>query len=149
MGLGQLRDFLHSEGERIQMEISGYLQLNHLAIDSTKSIVGNIVQWKKAAPSISRSSERNNFAGPTIPPPPSSTVAKSLSRRNDLSPVVGGVRGGTGQHFAQHVPIAEFTLVPPESRVRESRNSVAPRSPPALSTAQAWTVVQAWLKRKS
>ena len=36
--LRQLRDFLHSEGERIQMEISGYLQLNHLAIDSTKSI---------------------------------------------------------------------------------------------------------------
>ena len=78
MGLGQLRDFLHSEGERIQMEISGYLQLNHLAIDSTKSIVDNIVQWKKAAPNISRASERSNFAGPTIPPPPSSTVAKDV-----------------------------------------------------------------------
>ena len=76
--LRQLRDFLHSEGERIQREISGYLQLNHLAIDSTKSIVDNIVQWKKAAPSISRSSERNNFAGPTIPPPPSLTVAKDV-----------------------------------------------------------------------
>ena len=46
--LRQLRDFLHSEGERIQREISGYLQLNHLAIDSTKSIVDNIVQWKKS-----------------------------------------------------------------------------------------------------
>ena len=55
-----------------------------------------------------------------------------LSRRNDLSPVVGGVRGGTGPHFAQHAA---------ESRLRESRNSVAPRSPAALSTAQAWTVV--------
>ena len=70
--LRQLRDFLHSEGERIQMEISGYLQLNHLAIDSTKSIVDNIVQWKKAAPNISRASERSNFVGPTIPPPSSS-----------------------------------------------------------------------------
>jgi hypothetical protein len=46
--LRQLRDFLYSEGERIQREISGYLQLNHLAIDSTKSIVDNIVQWKKS-----------------------------------------------------------------------------------------------------
>ena len=76
--LRQLRDFLHSEGERIQREISGYLQLNQLAIDSTKSIVDNIVQWKKAAPSTSRASERSNFVGPTIPPPPSSTVAKDV-----------------------------------------------------------------------
>ena len=76
--LRQLRDFLHSEGERIQREISGYLQLNHIAIDSTKSIVDNIVQWKKAAPNISRASERSNFAGPTIPPPPSSTLAKDV-----------------------------------------------------------------------
>jgi hypothetical protein len=76
--LRQLRDFLHSEGERIQREISGYLQLNHLAIDSTKGIVDNIVQWKKAAHSTSRASERSNFVGPTIPPPPSSTVAKDV-----------------------------------------------------------------------
>ena len=76
--LRQLRDFLHSEGERIQREISGYVQLNHLAIDSTKSIVDNIVQWKNAAPSTSRASERSNFVGPTIPPPPSSTVAKDV-----------------------------------------------------------------------
>ena len=76
--LRQLRDFLHSEGERIQREISGYLQLNHLAIDSTKSIVGNIVQWKKAAHSTSRASERADFVGSTIPAPPSSTAAKDV-----------------------------------------------------------------------
>jgi hypothetical protein len=76
--LQQLRDFLHSEGERIQSEISGYLQLNHLAIDSTKSIVDNIVQWKKATHSISRASERADFVGSTIPPPSSSTAAKDV-----------------------------------------------------------------------
>ena len=76
--LRQLRDFLHSEGERIQREISGYVQLNHTSIDATRSIVDNIAQWKKAAPSTSRASERSNFAGPTIPPPPSSTVAKDV-----------------------------------------------------------------------
>jgi hypothetical protein len=76
--LRQLRDFLHSEGERIQREISGYLQLNHLAIDSTKSIVDNIVQWKKATHSTSRAPERGDFAGSTIPPPPSSTAAKDV-----------------------------------------------------------------------
>jgi hypothetical protein len=76
--LRQLRDFLHSEGERIQRDISGYLQLNHLAIDSTKSIVDNIVQWKKAAHSTSRASERADFVGSTIPAPPSSTAAKDV-----------------------------------------------------------------------
>jgi hypothetical protein len=74
--LRQLRDSLHSEGERIQREISGYLQLNHIAIGSTKSIVENIVQWKKAAHSTARAPERGDFAGSTLPPPPSSTAAK-------------------------------------------------------------------------
>jgi hypothetical protein len=66
--LRHLRDFLHSEGERIQREISGYIQLNHIAIDSTKSIVDNIVQWKKATHSTSRAPERNDFVGSTFPP---------------------------------------------------------------------------------
>jgi hypothetical protein len=74
--LRNLRDFLHSEGERIQREISGYLQLNHIAIGSTKSIVDNIVQWKKAAHSTARAPERGDFVGSALPPPPSSTAAK-------------------------------------------------------------------------
>jgi hypothetical protein len=45
--LRHLRDFLHSEGERIQREISGYLQLNHIAIDSTKSIADNMCNGKR------------------------------------------------------------------------------------------------------
>jgi hypothetical protein len=76
--LRQLRDFLHSEGERIQSEISGYLQLNHIAIGSTKSIVDNVVQWKKAAHSTARAPERGDFVGSTLPPPPSSTAAKDV-----------------------------------------------------------------------
>jgi hypothetical protein len=67
--LRQLRDFLHSEGERIQREISGYLQLNHIAIGSTKSIVDNIAQWKSAVHSTARAPERGDFAGSEIPPP--------------------------------------------------------------------------------
>jgi hypothetical protein len=73
--LRQLRDFLHSEGERVQREISGYLQLNHIAIRSTKSIVDNIVQWKKAAHSTARAPERGDFVGSALPPLPSSTAA--------------------------------------------------------------------------
>jgi hypothetical protein len=73
--LRQLRDFLHSEGERIQREISGYLQLNHIAIGSTKSIVDNVVQWKKAAHSTARAPERGHFVGST---PASSTAAKDV-----------------------------------------------------------------------
>jgi hypothetical protein len=77
--LRQLRDFLHSEGERIQSEISGYLQLNHIAIGSTKSIVDNIVQWKKAAPhSTARAPERGDFEGSALSLPPSSTAAKDV-----------------------------------------------------------------------
>jgi hypothetical protein len=76
--LRQLRDFLHSEGERIQTEISGYLQLNHTSIYATRSIVDNIAQWKKAAHSIARTPERGDFAGSTLPPAPSSTVAKGV-----------------------------------------------------------------------
>jgi hypothetical protein len=74
--LRQLRDFLHGEGERIQREISGYLQLNHIAIGSTKSIAGNIVQWKSAAHSTARAPERGDFEGSALSPPPSSTAAK-------------------------------------------------------------------------
>jgi hypothetical protein len=76
--LRQLRDFLHSEGERIQREISGYLQLNHIAIGSTKSIVDNVVQWKKAAHSTARAPERGHFAGSTPLPLASSTAAKDV-----------------------------------------------------------------------
>jgi hypothetical protein len=42
--LTQLRDFLHAEGERIKREISGYLQFNQVAMDSTKLVVDNIAQ---------------------------------------------------------------------------------------------------------
>jgi hypothetical protein len=45
----QLRDFLHSEGERVRQEISGYLQLSRTATDTTKIIVDNIAQWKEVA----------------------------------------------------------------------------------------------------
>ena len=75
--LRQLRDFLHSEGERIQSEISGYVQLNHIAIGSTKSIVDNIVQWKKAAHSTAHASEQGDFVGSALSPP-SSTAAKDV-----------------------------------------------------------------------
>jgi hypothetical protein len=72
----QLRNFLHSEGERIQREISGYLQLNHIAIDSTKSIADSIVEWKKAAHSTSRALERKDFLGSTFPPPSTAVEPK-------------------------------------------------------------------------
>jgi hypothetical protein len=78
LDLRQLRDFLHSEGERIQREISGYLQLNYIAIGSTKSIVDNIVQMKKTAHSTARAPDRADFLGSTHPPPPASTAANDV-----------------------------------------------------------------------
>ena len=76
--LRQLRDFLHSEGERIQREISGYLQINHTSISATRSIVDNIAQWKKTAHSTARAPERGDFVGSTVPPAPSPTVGKDV-----------------------------------------------------------------------
>jgi len=76
--LRQLRDFLHSEGERIQREISGYLQLNHTSIGATRSIVDNIAQWKKAAYSTARGSEQGDLVASTVPPAQSSTAAKDI-----------------------------------------------------------------------
>jgi hypothetical protein len=44
-----LRAFLHSEGERVQQEISSYLKLSQTAINWTKVITNNIPRWKKSA----------------------------------------------------------------------------------------------------
>jgi hypothetical protein len=47
--LRNLRDYLHSEGERVQREISGFLRLNQATMGSTKLITDNIMQWKEGA----------------------------------------------------------------------------------------------------
>jgi hypothetical protein len=47
--LESLRDLLHSEGQRVQREISGYAQLSQAAMKSTRMIADNVTQWKRAA----------------------------------------------------------------------------------------------------
>jgi len=47
--LENLRDFLQSEGERVQREISNYAQLTQAAMSSTRTIADNMVPWKKVA----------------------------------------------------------------------------------------------------
>ena len=46
--LQTLRDFLRSEGERVQREIAGYVQLSDAAMKSTKIIADSVTQWKGA-----------------------------------------------------------------------------------------------------
>ena len=46
-----LRDFLRSEGERVQREIAGYVQLSDAAMKSTKIIADSVTQWKGAVDS--------------------------------------------------------------------------------------------------
>jgi hypothetical protein len=46
--LQTLRDFLRTEGERVQREISTYAQLSHAAMRSTKIIGESMAQWKGA-----------------------------------------------------------------------------------------------------
>ena len=69
--LRNLRDFLHSEGERVQREISGFLQLNQVAMGSTKLITDNIGNWKAAARGASHRSETEpaSVAAPLQPQP--------------------------------------------------------------------------------
>jgi hypothetical protein len=47
-----LRDLLHTEGQRVQREISGYAQLSQAAMRSTRVIAENIAQWKRTAESL-------------------------------------------------------------------------------------------------
>jgi hypothetical protein len=47
--LETLRDFLQSEGERVQQEISNYAQLTQAALSSTRTIADNMMHWKKVA----------------------------------------------------------------------------------------------------
>jgi len=47
--LESVRDLLHSEGQRVQREISGYAQLSQAAMKSTRMIADNVAQWKRAA----------------------------------------------------------------------------------------------------
>ncbi|MBN8974382.1 MAG: hypothetical protein J0H51_20525 [Rhizobiales bacterium] len=47
-----LRDLLHSEGQRVQREISGYAQLSQAAMKSTRIISEDVAQWKKAAENL-------------------------------------------------------------------------------------------------
>jgi len=49
--LENLRDFLKSEGERVQREIANYAQLAQTAMSSTRAIADNMVHWKKVADS--------------------------------------------------------------------------------------------------
>lgn len=46
--LQSLKNYLESEGERVQREIAGYAQLNQAAIKSTKIIAESMAQWKHA-----------------------------------------------------------------------------------------------------
>jgi hypothetical protein len=49
--LESLRDFLQSEGERVQREISNYAQLTQAAMSSTRNVADSMVPWKKVADS--------------------------------------------------------------------------------------------------
>ena len=53
--LEALRDLLHSEGQRVQREISGYAQLSQAAMKSTRMIADNVSQWKRTADGLRNS----------------------------------------------------------------------------------------------
>jgi ABC-type transporter Mla subunit MlaD len=42
-----LREFLHSEGERVQREVASYAHLSQTALNSTKIIAESVHQWRK------------------------------------------------------------------------------------------------------
>jgi hypothetical protein len=53
--LESLRDLLHSEGQRVQREISGYAQLSQAAMKSTRMIADDVAQWKGTADGLRNS----------------------------------------------------------------------------------------------
>lgn len=46
--LQTLRDYIASEGERVQRELAGYAQLNQAAMTSTRLIADSMSSWKTA-----------------------------------------------------------------------------------------------------
>jgi hypothetical protein len=46
--LQNLRDYIANEGERVQREITGYAQLNHATLTSTRIISDSMSKWKDA-----------------------------------------------------------------------------------------------------
>lgn len=46
--LQNLRDYIASEGDRVQREITNYAQLNHAALTSTRIISDSMAKWKDA-----------------------------------------------------------------------------------------------------
>jgi hypothetical protein len=50
--LESLRDLLHTEGQRVQRELSGYAQLSQAALKSTRLIADNVTQWKRTAETL-------------------------------------------------------------------------------------------------
>ena len=46
--LDQLYDFMHSEGQRLEREISEYAQLSNSTVSATRIIADNMLQWKKS-----------------------------------------------------------------------------------------------------
>ena len=42
------RDYIATEGERVQREITGYARLNHAALTSTRIISDSMSKWKDA-----------------------------------------------------------------------------------------------------
>lgn len=47
--LENLRDLMHSEGQRVQRELSGYAQLSQAAMKSSRMIADNLAQWKRSS----------------------------------------------------------------------------------------------------
>jgi hypothetical protein len=48
--LEQLHEFLHSEGQRLEQEISEYAQLSKSTVSATRLIADNMLHWKKTEP---------------------------------------------------------------------------------------------------
>jgi hypothetical protein len=82
-----LRDFLHSEGERVRQEISGYLQLSRTAAGTTKIIVDNIAELKKVAVDatpptgriLARTEKADVTASPVLEKPPAAQAGDAYS----------------------------------------------------------------------
>ena len=55
-----VRDFLQSEGERVQRDIAGYAQVSQAAMSSVKAITDTMGQWKHAL-SAPRSNDRSGL----------------------------------------------------------------------------------------
>jgi hypothetical protein len=81
--LQEAKDFLKSEGDRVQREVANYTNLTQMASASVKIISDTVAGWREAGPPLRNQSHSHEFE---ITPSPAEDNARSVRVHDQQSP---------------------------------------------------------------